>query len=148
MHERATVGERVEDTMRNDRMEAPVTDIDRHRELLEQERVRLLGLKENLIQATRDGEHESPGDPSAGGDIADAGSELFERSRDLSIVEDLESQLADIEHAVARLANGSYGCCEACGKPIDRARLAARPATRFCLEDQQGAEREVQLRSA
>jgi DnaK suppressor protein len=136
----------VEDEMRNNRMEVPVTDIDRQRELIEQERVRLLGLKENLTEATRDVEHESPGDPSAGGHIADAGSELFERSRDLSIVEDLEAQLADIEHATARLANGSYGSCEACGKPIDRARLAARPATRFCLEDQQGAEREVQVR--
>jgi DnaK suppressor protein len=122
--------------------------MDRHRELLEQERVRLLGLKENLTEATRTVEHESPGDPSAGGHIADAGSELFERSRDLSIVEDLDAQLADIEHATARLANGSYGSCEACGKAIDPARLTARPATRFCLDDQRGAEREVQVRSA
>ena len=117
-----------------------------HRELLERERVRLLGLRENLTEATEDAEHESPGDPSAGGHIADAGSELFERSRDLSIVEDLEAQVADIEHATARLANGSYGSCEACGKPIDADRLAARPAARFCLEDQQVAEREVHVR--
>jgi len=57
--------------------------------LLERERLRLLGLKQNLTEATEDAEHESSGDPSAGGHIADAGSELFERSRDLSIVEDL-----------------------------------------------------------
>ena len=117
-----------------------------HRELLERERVRLLGLRENLTEATEDAEHESPGDPSAGGHIADAGSELFERSRDLSIVEDLEAQLADIEHATARLANGSYGSCEACGKLIDAERLAARPAARFCIEDQQVAEREIHVR--
>jgi RNA polymerase-binding transcription factor DksA len=115
------------------------------RELLEQERVRVLRLKENLIEATEDVEHQSSGDPSAGGHIADAGSELFERSRDLSIVEDLDAQLADIEHATARLTNGNYGTCDACGGPIDPERLAARPATRFCLEDQQGAEREVQV---
>jgi RNA polymerase-binding transcription factor DksA len=120
--------------------------MERHRELLEQERERLLGLKENLTEATEAGEHESPGDPSAGGHIADAGSELFERSRDLSIVEDVEAQLADVDHATARLENGSYGSCEACGKPIDSERLAARPAARFCLEDQQVAEREVQVR--
>jgi len=123
-----------------------MTEMERHRERLERERMRLLGLKENLTEATEDVEHESPGDPSAGGAIADAGSELFERSRDLSIVEDVDAQLADIEHATARLANGSYGSCEACGKPIGPERLAARPATRFCLEDQQGAEREVQVR--
>jgi DnaK suppressor protein len=123
-----------------------MTDVNRHRELLEQERMRLLDLKENLTEATEDVEHESSGDPSAGGHIADAGSELFERSRDLSIVEDLDAQLADIQHAKDRMMNGSYGTCEACGRPIDPERLAARPATRFCLEDQQGAEREVQVR--
>ena len=67
-----------------------------YRELLERERMRLLDLKENLTEATEDEEHESSGDPSVGGHIADAGSELFERSRDLSIVEDLDAQLADI----------------------------------------------------
>jgi RNA polymerase-binding transcription factor DksA len=123
-----------------------MTDVNRYRELLEQERMRLLDLKENLTEATEETEHESSGDPSAGGHIADAGSELFERSRDLSIVEDLEAQLADIQHAKDRMTNGSYGTCEACGRPIDPERLAARPATRFCLEDQQGAEREVQVR--
>ena len=73
------------------------------RELLEQERVGVLRLKENLIEATEEMEHQSSGDPSAGGHIADAGSELFERSRDLSIVEDLDAQLGDVEHADARL---------------------------------------------
>ncbi len=125
-----------------------MTETTRHRKLLEQERERLLDLKRNLTEATQEAEREGPGDPNAGGHIADAGSELFERSRDLSIAEDIEGQLADIEHATARLANGSYGSCEACGKPIDPARLIARPATRFCLDDQREAEREVQLRSA
>jgi RNA polymerase-binding transcription factor DksA len=121
-------------------------DVDTQRTLLEQERERLLGLKENLTEGTEDTEHDPPGDPSAGGHIADAGSELFERSRDLSILEDLDAQLADVEHATARLTNGSYGTCEACGRPIDPERLAARPANRFCLKDQQDAEREVQVR--
>jgi DnaK suppressor protein len=123
-----------------------MAEMDRHRELLDQERVRLLDLKDGLTEATEDVEREPTGDPSAGGHIADAGSELFERSRDLSIVEDLDAQLADIEHATARLTNGSYGSCEACGRQIDSERLAARPATRFCLEDQEKAEREVHVR--
>jgi DnaK suppressor protein len=121
-----------------------MTDTGWNRKLLDEERSRLLGLKESLTEATGDVEREPTGDPSAGGHPADAGSEMFERSRDLSIVQDLDAQLADIEHAKARLENGSYGTCEACGKPISAARLAARPATRFCIEDQQGAEREVQ----
>jgi DnaK suppressor protein len=121
-----------------------MTDTERDLAVLDEERSRLLSLKESLRQATEDVEREPTGDPSAGGHIADAGSEMFERSRDLSIVQDLEAQLADIEHAKARLSNGTYGTCEACGRPIGAARLKARPATRFCLEDQQGAERETQ----
>jgi len=121
-----------------------MTSTERHLALLDEERTRLLGLKESLTEATEDVEREPTGDPSAGGHLADAGSEMFERSRDLSIVQDLDAQLADIEHARSRMANGTYGTCEACGRPIGAARLAARPAARFCIEDQQGAEREVQ----
>ena len=123
-----------------------MTDIDTYRKLLEDERVRLTDLKGSLTAATADVEHEPTGDPSSGGHVADAGSEVFERSRDLSIVQDLEAQLADVDHAFARIGNGTYGTCEACGRPIGAARLDARPAARFCLEDQRGAEREVQVR--
>jgi DnaK suppressor protein len=121
-------------------------DNDRYRTLLEQERSRLTDLRDSLAEATEDVERDPTGDPSAGGHVADAGSDMFERSRDLSIVEDMDSQLADIEHAVARMDNGSYGTCEACGRPIDPARLEARPAARFCVEDQASAERDVHVR--
>src|ERR671915_1620214 len=120
-------------------------DVNTYRALLEQERSRLEDLREGLTEATEDVEREPTGDPGAGGHPADAGSEMFERSRDLSIVQDIEAQLADVDHATARLSNGTYGTCEACGRPIGTQRLAARPATRFCIEDQQGAERETDL---
>ena len=122
-------------------------DQNRFRTLLEQERTRLTDLRGSLAETTEDVERDPTGDPSTGGHVADAGSEMFERSRDLSIVQDIDAQLADIEHAAARLANGEYGTCEACGRPIAQARLEARPAARFCVEDQQGAERDVQVRS-
>jgi len=123
-----------------------MTDEKRFRALLEEELTRLRGLRDSLRASTADVERDPTGDPSTGGHIADAGSEMFERSRDLSIVETLDEQLADIDHALARLDNGSYGVCEACGAQIDPDRLAARPAARFCLNDQQGAEREVHVR--
>ena len=123
-------------------------DQDRFRTLLEQERTRLTDLRGSLAQTTTDVERDPTGDPSAGGHAADAGSEMFERSRDLSIVQDIDAQLADIDHATARLGNGEYGTCEACGRPIAKARLEARPAARFCVEDQQGAERDVHVRGA
>lgn len=120
-----------------------MTNEDRFRRLLEEERTRLGGLRDGLREATEDVEREPTGDPSSGGHVAEAGTEMFERSRDLSIAETLDEQLADIEGALTRLANGSYGLCEACGARIDPERLAARPAARFCLNDQQSAEREV-----
>ena len=65
----------------------------------------------------------------------------------LSILEGIEAELTDVEHALQRLDEGTYGTCEACGKPIDEERLAARPATRLCLEDQERAELVVPVRA-
>jgi RNA polymerase-binding transcription factor DksA len=76
---------------------------------------------------------------------ADLGTETFEREKDLSILESIEAELADVEHALRRLDDGTYGICEACGKPIDEERLAALPAARLCRDDQERAEREARL---
>jgi RNA polymerase-binding transcription factor DksA len=43
-----------------------------------------------------------------------------------------EAEVADVEHALGRLDEGSYGTCEACGGPIDAERLASTPAARSC----------------
>lgn len=79
---------------------------------------------------------------------ADIGTETFDRERDLSILENIEAELADVEHAIRRLDEGTYGACEACGRPIDADRLEAMPAARFCVEDQAFAEREARAGSA
>lgn len=61
---------------------------------------------------------------------ADSGSETFEREKDLSILESLESELAEIEAALGRLERGTYGIDEVTGEPIDPARLEAVPTAR------------------
>lgn len=71
---------------------------------------------------------------------ADVGTETFDRERDLSILEQVEAELSDIEHALSRLDDGTYGRCEACGGAIDDARLEALPAARFCLAHQAAVE--------
>jgi YteA family regulatory protein len=76
---------------------------------------------------------------------ADLGTETFEREKDLSILEQVEAELADVEHALRRLDEGTYGTCEVCGQPIPEERLEAMPATRFCVEHQAQAEREVRI---
>ncbi|MGH9139090.1 MAG: TraR/DksA C4-type zinc finger protein [Acidimicrobiales bacterium] len=72
---------------------------------------------------------------------AEAASDAFEREKDFSILEQVEAELADVERALRRLDNGSYGTCEACGVAIGDERLAEQPATRFCIEHQVAAER-------
>jgi RNA polymerase-binding transcription factor DksA len=74
---------------------------------------------------------------------ADVATDTFEKEKDLSILEHVDAQIADVERALGRLEQSSYGTCEACGRRIDDDRLRARPAARFCIDDQQMAERGV-----
>ena len=76
---------------------------------------------------------------------ADLGTETFEREKEVSIIEQVEAELADVEHALRRLDEGTYGICEACGRPIGDARLDAMPAARLCLDDQAQAERQARF---
>jgi RNA polymerase-binding transcription factor DksA len=71
---------------------------------------------------------------------ADVATETFEREKDFSILEQVEAELADVERALRRLDEGTYGTCEACGGAIGDARLEAMPATRFCISHQAEAE--------
>lgn len=71
---------------------------------------------------------------------ADQGTETFEQEKALSILEQHQADLADVERALKRLDDGAYGKCEACGKDIPEERLEARPAARYCLEDQKLVE--------
>jgi RNA polymerase-binding transcription factor DksA len=64
--------------------------------------------------------------------------EASERPPDLTILAKVESELADVERALARLDEGTYGTCQACGAVIDDERLAAEPGTAFCHEHQPG----------
>lgn len=74
---------------------------------------------------------------------ADMGTEMFEQEKNHSILSSLEAELQDVDRALERVAEGTYGTCEACRKPIPAARLEALPAARYCLDDQSKVEREA-----
>ncbi|MDJ0358017.1 TraR/DksA C4-type zinc finger protein [Paenarthrobacter sp. PH39-S1] len=57
----------------------------------------------------------------------------LERERDVALLADAETQLAELLEAQARLERGTYGSCERCGKPIPPERLEVRPEARFCV---------------
>ena len=112
------------------------------RRRLEQERTRLQGMREDLErereETTADGAGElSTVDQHPG----DSGTETFELEKTVSLLEQVEDELLEVEAAFQRLERGEYGRCLACGRPIGDARLEAMPATRFCVEDQAKAER-------
>lgn len=116
------------------------------RQLLEKELRRLEDLRETLGLKDLEAEPEE-GDveelSSVDQHSADLGTETFEREKEQSILISVEGGLADVERAFARLDAGTYGRCEICGKTIPDERLEARPATRYCAEDQALIERGV-----
>lgn len=71
---------------------------------------------------------------------ADAGSDAFEREKEFSILEQVEAELADVDRALGRLDQGTYGRCDACGEPIADERLEVLPAARFCVQHQADVE--------
>jgi len=113
------------------------------RRFLEEEKARLDG-----VHAAFDGDHlhDESEDDSTGElshldqHMADVGSDTFEREKDFSILEQVEAEMVDVERALQRLDDGTYGRCEACHRPIGDERLAVMPATRFCLAHQAEAE--------
>ncbi|MGA2255000.1 MAG: TraR/DksA family transcriptional regulator [Thermoguttaceae bacterium] len=78
--------------------------------------------------------------------LADLGSDNFEQELTLSLVGSEKEALDKIEFALERIADGSYGKCEDCGKKIPEPRLAAIPYTAVCVqcaaahEQQRGSE--------
>ena len=121
-------------------------DADGARTALHEERARLQQIRAGLAGEAVDGvsEQDALAELSfVDQHPADIGTETFEREKDLSILEHVDAQLADVDRALGRIDDGSYGTCEACGREIDEDRLRARPAARFCIDDQAKAERGV-----
>jgi RNA polymerase-binding protein DksA len=87
---------------------------------------------DNLQRSSTDG---------AGDDQADAGSKTFEREQEQSIAANRLDLMAQIERAIERIDNGTYGFCERCGKPIPKARLKAFPAATLDVACKQREER-------
>ena len=74
-------------------------------------------------------------------EYADSGTATFERERDLSLENNIRDLLEKIGKALVRLDDGTYGICERCGKPIEKARLKALPYANLCIKDKQAESR-------
>ena len=81
---------------------------------------------DEVVAASRDTNADDEHDPE-GATIA------FERSQVDALVRQARRRLAELDAALERLASGTYGTCERCGRPIPPARLDARPEARTCI---------------
>ena len=66
--------------------------------------------------------------------FADTSQVTTERGEAERLAADLQEALSDVDDALRRIAEGTYGRCERCGNPIGEARLEAMPAARRCLD--------------
>ena len=107
-------------------------------------RQQLLDMKAKLLEEMElESKAEREGNKDEGLDTYDLASE--ERDREISfILSDRErSKVKHIDDALARMEEGSYGVCDACGLEIAEERLTAMPFTRLCRDCQQDQEREA-----
>ncbi len=72
--------------------------------------------------------------------MADDASAAFDQARDLALRGTLERRLQQVEGALGRFEDGTFGVCESCGQPIDPARLKALPHAACCLDCQRRLE--------
>lgn len=70
---------------------------------------------------------------SFGKRVGDGTTEAVERLATTATARSLAASIADIDHALEKLDEGSYGTCDDCGEPIPEARLEALPASALCV---------------
>ena len=100
------------------------------------------GLDTHTEQTLKRSSKDDAGDLSSYAQhMADAGTDTFDRDFALSLVSNEQEALAEIEAAIVRIKNGTYGVCELTGKPINKDRLLAVPFARFSVESQTEVER-------
>ncbi|HWC43688.1 MAG TPA: TraR/DksA C4-type zinc finger protein [Actinomycetota bacterium] len=110
---------------------------------LEEERIRLQGIRDGIQREQDEAVSDTAGELSSFDQHpGDSGTETFEMEKNVSLLEQVDDELLEVEVAVQRLERGTYGTCQACGRPIGEERLEAMPAARFCVEDQAKAERQ------
>jgi RNA polymerase-binding transcription factor DksA len=80
--------------------------------------------------------------------MADAGTDTFDRDFALGMLSSEQDALYEIDEALNRIRDGTYGKCELTGKPIEAARLEAIPWTRFSADAEKQLERDGAVKKA
>ncbi|WP_185444574.1 TraR/DksA C4-type zinc finger protein [Kribbella qitaiheensis] len=100
----------------------------------------------HLKEEIRDAEQEivgllRDGGDGAGNDQADVGSTTLERDHEMSLANNARDMVDQIERALSRMDDGTYGVCESCGQAIGKGRLQAFPRATLCVSCKEREER-------
>ncbi len=126
-HGRSSTLEILGSVARNGRVPAKWAE---HHRILTDLRDRFLGNKNTRTESAR------VALPSSGEHIAEAATDSYDRDWALAMASSDQSALYEIEEALNRIADGSYGLCELTGRPIEKERLKAIPWARFSTDAQ------------
>jgi DnaK suppressor protein len=119
-----------------------VIDTDRFRETLLEERRRVQAALQNLHDETSGNLYEDAGEETAyDNHLADTATETYDRELDYTLEENSEHVLAEIDAALVRIDDGTYGTCTNCQKQIPEERLEALPWATLCIDCQRDRER-------
>jgi len=122
---------------------APGLDLEKFRQMLQQERRRL------LKQLDRPTDEEARGESVADTQSelsdypdhpADQGTETFEFEKEMSLKANARDLLEQAEDALRKMDNGTYGICSSCHKPIPERRLEVLPSAVYCVPCQSKLE--------
>ena len=112
------------------------TQFNLFRSRLESEQKRLIGELEQLKASVRPANERREGSPF--GKREEEATETLELETRLALEKRIIDQLAEIEHALSKFEEGTYGLCDSCGQPIDPARLEALPQANLCVSCKAG----------
>ena len=106
-------------------------DADSARKALEEERAKLI---HQLDELGADASGDLRSDLDYGDGFSDAAAATAERTERIGLVESLKTMLDDVNAAIEKVQDGTYGVCASCGKDIGMLRMEARPTSRYCVD--------------
>jgi RNA polymerase-binding protein DksA len=116
-------------------------DTEHFHKRLQEERKRVKEAIDYLHEENPGNVQDETQDSTADNHPADVATVTFDRELDYSLEENEERLLGAIDAALARIDEGTYGICTACGQPIGEERLEALPWTTQCIDCKRKEER-------
>lgn len=111
------------------------------RQLLLTERARLVGELKSIIQDASKSPRDASGDLSGYTvHMADMAADTHERELSMNVASNEQESVYQIDDALKRIDDGTYGVCQECAKPISNSRLKAVPHATLCIECQRQKE--------